>query len=70
VPRGVNAEGLKRRGFDTARILAIKRAYRTLYLSHKTLDEARAALAEQAMVSTDVRAFCNFIDRSERSLVR
>jgi UDP-N-acetylglucosamine acyltransferase len=70
VPRGVNAEGLKRRGFDTARILAIKRAYRTLYLSHKTLEEARSALAEQADASGDVRAFVEFIDRSERALVR
>ncbi|MGN6190803.1 MAG: acyl-ACP--UDP-N-acetylglucosamine O-acyltransferase [Rhodanobacteraceae bacterium] len=70
VPRGVNAEGLKRRGFDTQRIAAIKRAYRTLYMSHKTLEEARAALVEQASASEDVRAFRDFIDRSERSLVR
>lgn len=70
VPRGVNAEGLKRRGFDAERIGAIKRAYRTLYMSHKTLEEARAALVEQASASADVRAFCDFIDRSERSLVR
>jgi UDP-N-acetylglucosamine acyltransferase len=66
----VNAEGLKRRGFDTQRIAAIKRAYRTLYMSHKTLEEARAALVEQASASEDVRAFRDFIDRSERSLVR
>ena len=70
VPRGVNAEGLKRRGFDAGRIAAIKRAYRTLYMSHKTLEDARAALVEQANASEDVRAFRDFIDRSERSLVR
>ncbi|HET7929886.1 MAG TPA: acyl-ACP--UDP-N-acetylglucosamine O-acyltransferase [Rhodanobacteraceae bacterium] len=69
-PRGVNAEGLKRRGFDASRIAAIKRAYRTLYMSHKTLEEARAALSGQAAASEDVRTFCDFIDRSERSLVR
>lgn len=70
VPRGVNAEGLKRRGFDAARIAAIKRGYRTLYMSHKTLEEARIALEEQAAASEDVRTLCAFIDRSERSLVR
>ena len=70
VPRGINAEGLKRRGFDVARISAIKRAYRTLYMSHKTLDAARAALESQAESSNDVRALCDFIDHSERSLVR
>jgi len=70
VPRGVNAEGLKRRGFDAERIAAIKRAYRTLYMSHKTLEEAKAVLAEQADGNVDLRAFSDFIARSERSLVR
>ncbi|HEX7349368.1 MAG TPA: acyl-ACP--UDP-N-acetylglucosamine O-acyltransferase [Rhodanobacteraceae bacterium] len=70
VPRGVNAEGLKRRGFDAAQITAIKRAYRTLYMSHKTLEDARIALAEQAAHSEDVRALLEFISHSERSLVR
>jgi UDP-N-acetylglucosamine acyltransferase len=70
VPRGVNAEGLKRRGFEAARIAAIKRAYRTLYMAHKTLEEARAALAEQAAASEDVRTLVEFIGHSERSLVR
>ena len=70
VPRGVNAEGLKRRGFSAERIAAIKRAYRTLYMSGKTLKEARAELEEQARASGDVRAFVEFMDRSERALVR
>ena len=70
VPRGVNAEGLKRRGFSAERIAAIKRAYRTLYMSGKTLREARAELEEQARASEDVRALVEFMDRSERALVR
>ena len=70
VPRGVNAEGLKRRGFSAERIAAIKRAYRTLYMSGKTLNEARAELQEQAVASEDVRALVEFMDRSERALVR
>ncbi|HEX6614615.1 MAG TPA: acyl-ACP--UDP-N-acetylglucosamine O-acyltransferase [Rhodanobacteraceae bacterium] len=70
VPRGVNAEGLKRRGFSAERIAAIKRAYRTLYMSGKTLNDARAELEAQARDSEDVRAFVEFMDRSERALVR
>ncbi|HEX7130518.1 MAG TPA: acyl-ACP--UDP-N-acetylglucosamine O-acyltransferase [Rhodanobacteraceae bacterium] len=70
VPRGVNAEGLKRRGFSAERIGAIKRAYRTLYMSGKTLAEARAELEVQARASEDVRAFVEFMERSERALVR
>jgi UDP-N-acetylglucosamine acyltransferase len=69
-PRGVNAEGLKRRGFSAERIAAIRRAYRTLYMSGKTLADARADLEVQAQSSEDVRALVKFIDRSERALVR
>ena len=69
-PRGINAEGLKRRGFDSARIAAIKRAYRALYLSGAKLDAARAQLAELARDSDDVRALLEFIERGERPLLR
>lgn len=69
-PRGINAEGLKRRGFDAERIAAIKRAYRALYMSGKALAEAKQALAETAEGSTDVRAMLDFIERGERGLLR
>ncbi len=69
-PRGINAEGLKRRGFDAARISAIKRAYRTLYMSGANLAEARLQLIEQARDSADVRALLDFIDCGERPLLR
>jgi UDP-N-acetylglucosamine acyltransferase len=69
-PRGINAEGLKRRGFDAERIAAIKRAYRTLYMGKRTLEEARAQLAEQAGDNADVRQMLDFLDHSERSLAR
>jgi len=69
-PRGINSEGLKRRGFDSGRIAAIKRAYRTLYMAGLPLADAREQLAEQAEGSEDVRAMLEFLDRSERSLAR
>ncbi|RDZ29025.1 acyl-ACP--UDP-N-acetylglucosamine O-acyltransferase [Lysobacter silvisoli] len=69
-PRGINSEGLKRRGFDAERIAAIKRAYRALYVSGATLDDARAKLAELAGDSDDVRALLAFIDAGERPLLR
>lgn len=68
--RGVNVEGLKRRGFDAERLAAIRRAYRTLYLSGAKLDEARVQLAEMARDSTDVRALLDFIDAGQRPLLR
>ncbi len=69
-PRGINSEGLKRRGFDAARITAIKRAYKTLYTSGLPLAEARAQLALAAGDAPDLRLLLDFIDRSERSLLR
>ncbi|WP_329742795.1 acyl-ACP--UDP-N-acetylglucosamine O-acyltransferase [Dyella sp. A6] len=69
-PRGINSEGLKRRGFDTSRISAIKRAYRTLYMAGLSLPEAREQLGTLAAESDDVRAMLEFLDRSERSLAR
>ena len=69
-PRGINSEGLKRRGFDAARISAIKRAYRTLYVAGLPLAEAKQQLAEQARDSEDVRALLDFIESGERPLLR
>jgi UDP-N-acetylglucosamine acyltransferase len=69
-PRGINSEGLKRRGFDSERVAAIKRAYRTLYMSGANLAEARQQLAAQAEHSADVRAFLDFIEHGERPLLR
>jgi len=69
-PRGINAEGLKRRGFDAQRIAAIKRAYRALYMGEAKLDEAKVELVEIAAGSDDVRAFLDFIEAGERPLLR
>ena len=69
-PRGINSEGLKRRGFDAERIASIKRAYRTLYVAGLPLAEAKQQLAEQAEASADVKALLQFIESGERPLQR
>lgn len=69
-PRGINSEGLKRRGFDAARVSAIKRAYRALYVSGASLADARRTLLELSESSPDVRALLDFIDSGERPLLR
>jgi UDP-N-acetylglucosamine acyltransferase len=69
-PRGINAEGLKRRGFSPERIAAIKRAYRALYMSTGASEDARARLAALAGESEDVRALLDFVDGAERPLLR
>ncbi len=69
-PRGINAEGLKRRGFDATQIAAIKRAYRTVYMSGKPLAEIKQELSESANTSGEVRLMLDFIERSTRGLLR
>lgn len=69
-PRGINSEGLKRRGFAPERVTAIKRAYRTLYMSGANLADAKQQLGAQADASDDVRDFLDFIERGERPLLR
>lgn len=69
-PKGINSEGLKRRGFSSESIMSIKRAYRTLYLSGMPLAEARAEIAKAAAATDELRILSEFIDRSERSLIR
>jgi UDP-N-acetylglucosamine acyltransferase len=50
--------------------MSIRRAYKTLYKSGLTLAEAREQLASAATSAPDVRLMLEFIDRSERSLIR
>ncbi|MGY0559200.1 acyl-ACP--UDP-N-acetylglucosamine O-acyltransferase [Luteimonas sp. A277] len=69
-PRGINSEGLKRRGFDSDRTAAIKRAYRALYMSGSDLAQARTRLSEMAGESEDVRAMLEFIESGQRALLR
>ncbi|MCB1613175.1 MAG: acyl-ACP--UDP-N-acetylglucosamine O-acyltransferase [Xanthomonadales bacterium] len=70
VPRGINSEGLKRRGYTPEQITAVKRAYKTLYLSGLSLKEAREKLLEQSLTAPEVKLLVEFIDASERSILR
>ena len=69
-PRGINSEGLKRRGFSPERITMIKRAYRALYMSKMSLNEAKHHLQELATLSTDVEEMLHFLEGSQRPLLR
>ena len=67
---GINAEGLKRRGFGADAIAGIRRAYKTLYRSGMTLDEAKSALAGQVAQCAEVVPLVDFLARSTRGIVR
>jgi UDP-N-acetylglucosamine acyltransferase len=69
-PYGINAEGLKRRGFTPEALLALKRAYRTIYKSGLMLDEARAKLAEDVVGHPEIQPLIDFITVSKRGIIR
>ena len=69
-PRGLNAEGLKRRGFDEQRIRVLKEAYRLLYRSDLQLEQAVSALQQMDETNDDVKLLIEFLRAGERSFVR
>lgn len=69
-PRGINAEGLKRRGFPADAIAAIRSAYKTLYRDGKTLAEARTQIRAEAEGVPELRPFADFLDAADRGILR
>ncbi|CAN4270151.1 LpxA Acyl-[acyl carrier protein] [Methylophilaceae bacterium] len=67
-PHGINAEGLKRRGFSAENLLLIKRAYKTLYRKGLSLAEAKLELS--SVNGNDVRLLTDFLNASTRGIVR
>lgn len=69
-PRGINIEGLKRRGFDRGQLALIKKAYRILYRAGNRLEEA---LHELELINDDkgtLDSLTTFLNRSDRGIVR
>lgn len=69
-PRGINTEGLRRRGFGSERLAAIRRAYKTLYRSGLRLEQARERLRDEGRDNPDINELASFIMDSQRSIVR
>ena len=69
-PYGINSEGLRRRGFTPETVLAIKRAYKTLYKSGLQLEEAKVAIHEQAAGCPELNILVDFIGSSQRGILR
>ncbi|QSX32503.1 acyl-ACP--UDP-N-acetylglucosamine O-acyltransferase [Shewanella avicenniae] len=69
-PRGLNFEGMKRRGFSKESQQALRRAYKTLYRSSLTVDEAVAALQDDIANDEQVKLFIDFVTSSQRGIIR
>jgi len=68
--KGINSEGLKRRGYTSEQISAVRRAYKALYREGKPLEEAKAVLTEMAADSPEVQLMVDFLNSVERGIIR
>jgi UDP-N-acetylglucosamine acyltransferase len=69
-PHGINVEGLKRRAFNSGAIEQVRRAYKTLYKSGLTFEEAKQTLQAQVADCPELAMFVEFLDSSKRSIIR
>ncbi|HEY6548788.1 MAG TPA: acyl-ACP--UDP-N-acetylglucosamine O-acyltransferase [Vicinamibacteria bacterium] len=66
---GINGVGLKRRGFSSERVAAIRQAYRTLVQSRLNTSAAVAKLEAEGPHTDDVRGLVAFIKASRRGVI-
>ena len=68
--KGINKNGLRRRDFSEAAIQALHRAYKGLIRAHGEREMAIAALAEDISAYPEVARLVEFVQSSERGVVR
>ena len=72
--RGVNVTGLKRRDFSDARIAAVRKMHKVLYRERRTLEDAKAAIAQLAAevpeAAADVQIMSAFLAQAQRGIAR
>jgi UDP-N-acetylglucosamine acyltransferase len=69
-PRGINSEGLRRRGFSSEQIRNIKNAYRIVYRQGRKLNDAIAEIEQLVTEQPELKLFLDSLRTSERGLVR
>jgi UDP-N-acetylglucosamine acyltransferase len=67
---GLNKVGLERRGFDSARLRALQHAYRLLLIAKMNTTQAIAKLKEEGIATGDVAYLVQFIESSERGVLK
>lgn len=70
-PRGINSEGLKRRGYSTATIRTLKEAYKIIYQSNLTLNQAIERLKPMLTECLELELLVSFLENNVgRGIVR
>jgi UDP-N-acetylglucosamine acyltransferase len=69
-PHGINAEGLKRRGFSTEAIARIRHAYKLLYSGDMLFEEAKRALLAESEGHAELTVLTDFLAVTTRGIIR
>jgi len=69
-PYGLNTVGMKRRGFKEETITALKEAYRLIFRSSLLFTVAIERVKNEVADTSEVRHFIDFIQKSERGIIR
>ncbi len=67
---GINAIGLKRRGFDAEVIRAIDKTFKILFFSKLNTSQALERIKQEIEIIPEVQEILDFIARSERGIVK
>ena len=68
--RGINQVGLERAGFPPEKIKPIKEAFRLIYRSKLNTGQALEELRAKLGASEEVQSIAQFIEGSERGIIR
>ncbi len=69
-PFGLNLVGMRRRGFSAETMLSLRRAYKVIYRKGLTIKQALLQLNDMLSACPEVQLFIDFINVSQRGLVR
>lgn len=67
---GINAEGLKRRGYSSEAISALRKAYKIVYRRGHTVEEAVKQLEVMAQECEEINPLIDSLNESQRGIVR
>lgn len=69
-PKGINREGLKRRGFENKTIESLRQAFKIIYRNNLIVTEACRQLQEMVEDCPEISHLIEFISNSERGIIR
>ncbi len=68
VVRALNSVGLKRKNFSNQAIKELKKAFKTIFFSDHSLDQAKKIVAQTESLGAEVNALLDFVSTSRRGI--